>query len=81
MSITKDFESKIRESRYHLFPIAFWAEEDVRELLAHARALEAMLKGYMYAPGVWSNCSCCGKEEGMGHFPNCQLAKLLEGVE
>lgn len=85
MSITKGFEER------RAFPVAdgparfYW--DDVGHLLRHARELEAMLKKHEWAatlgPDRDAACPECGEWAGLGgkHAPDCQLAKLLEGVE
>lgn len=85
MSVTVGFEErecgmKTPGSRYYL-------PEDVNQLLAHARALEAMLKRVervMFKDTKteafsWVECPICNEERY--HAPDCQLAKLLECVE
>lgn len=89
MSITNGFEDKRAWSDVgHVY-----SEIYVDDLLAHARALEAMLKKHEFAnyDSEWGDSRCpeCGgskesmgnPEESIGHAPDCQLAKLLEGVE
>lgn len=91
MSITKDFEKKLeRIGDYWSWEWAY-KQDDVDELLAHARALEAMLKKHelvkenIDADGVcWDYCPECREYFPIGkgvHKISCQLAKLLEGVE
>lgn len=78
MSITKDFEAKE-------FDADNWNKAylstDVTPLLAHTRALEAMLKKHEWAKydsdyGV-SSCPECGADKPIylppRHAPNCQL--------
>jgi len=57
--------------------------KDVVALLDHARALEAMLKGFEWVDNEWDEkwCLNCGNPIESGHSPDCQLARLLEGVE
>lgn len=77
MSITLDFENRAWkeppfEDRY--------SAHDVKQLLAHARALEAMLKKHEWSGGdAGGECIECGF--GSNHAHDCQLSKLLEGVE
>lgn len=89
MSITKGFEN-----RRLGVPDEEWSEhgtykywgDDIERLLKHARALEAMLKKHerlpahrkLMSPG---DCLECGFSDKHGHAHDCQLAKLLEGVE
>lgn len=74
MSITKDFEEKA-------FDIDNWnrgfIESDVKALLAHARALEAMLKKHRRDP--WNEeCPECG---AYGECePGCEIDRLLMEV-
>lgn len=75
MSITKDFEEKLQTSGGH----AYYHVHHVTPLLAHARALEGMLKKHEFTlEDFW--CPECGGRDDFGHTPDCQLAKLLEGV-
>lgn len=55
----------------------YWSS-DVNRLLAHARALEAMLTA-TGSNNVYG-CPTCGKlvNYSGGHSPDCALAKLLE---
>lgn len=85
MSITKDFEKMAWGSHGDE---CSYDTDLVNELLAHTRALEAMLKKHQYADKAPDNdplCPECGALEPIGSFhghrPNCQLGKLLDGVE
>lgn len=82
MSITKDFEKRL------LRQPPFYREKDVEELLAHTRALEAMLKKHEWNAGKDDQHpdDCCPECKAFkyvpgGHKQDCQLAKLLEGVD
>jgi len=80
MSITKDFEARI-QGKPGLAP--YYLVQDCAALLAHARALEALLKEHEWTlcdNGEWE-CPECGGRQAGGHELDCQLAKLLEGVE
>lgn len=81
MSITKGFEERRTFPRENGPAMFYW--DDVGHLLRHARALEAMLKKHEWADSEFSTCPECGHGESNGfkHAPDCQLAKLLEGVE
>lgn len=58
------------------FDIGMYSDQDVRRLLAHARALEEMLKEHEF-DGY--NCECLEcLTEYPNHSPDCALAKLLE---
>lgn len=78
MSITKGFEERgLRQP-------PFYRDTDVHALLAHTRALEEKLKCLEWLgddEGDMGTCPICGTAEFQGHAPDCQLAKLLEGVE
>jgi len=86
MSITKDFEKR-------LLPIensTVYGKDETEALLEHARALEAMLKKHEWhgrenndGSNIWCpECGVdCGILEDRPHVSDCQLAKLLEGVE
>lgn len=80
MSITKDFEKRKKGTGSTFGDYYF--ESDVAELLAHTRALEAMLKKHEWV--TWVDdvryCPECEEHDFVGHRPDCQLAKLLEGV-
>ena len=82
MSLTKDFEKR---QRWFNGNYPFWSDDDGRELLAHARALETMLKKHEWATRVGrdgdSGCPECREEYFVGHAPDCELAKLLGDVE
>lgn len=73
MSITKDFNTAMGK----------YSRQDVVELLAHARACESMLEKHEWSSIAWGvpGCPDCMNQEQQGHKPDCQLAKLLEGVE
>lgn len=81
MSITNDFEDKRGFVDGHIgYDLA-----TVSELLAHARALEAMLKKHEWCLGVGQDhdaaCPECEEWKYFGkHAPDCALAKLLEGT-
>ena len=83
MSITKDFEKRPKETALFAGHGEWFATEDVLRLLAHTRALEAMLKKHEWCENDtnWRHCDECGTSETSGHKPDCQLAKLIEGVE
>ncbi len=72
MSITKDFSIHC-DSLTHTYP-----DFVVESLLAHARALEAMLKKHEWSEG-W--CRECRNDRPDGHAPDCALARLLNGAE
>lgn len=75
MSITKNFEQRHFRGEY-----IGYHERDVEALLAHARALEAMLKELEWSalPNYWGLiCPIC---KGTKHTPDCALNKLLEGT-
>lgn len=64
-----------------------WSHEEGRyytggtiKLLAHARALEAMLRKHEWSAIVYGVAGCpnCMRQVHQGHLPDCQLAKLLE---
>lgn len=81
MSITKDFERREMNGR-QASQVFYWPA-DVKQLLAHARALEDMLRKHQWSDeGVF--CPECGywkpgsKVSHVGHSPDCALAKLLE---
>jgi len=74
MSITSGFEES-KNALTRTYP-----DFRVDALLAHTRALEAMLKKHEWTKPYAPTCSECGMYESQGHAPNCQLAKLLEGV-
>jgi len=74
MSLTKNFEKR---QGYDL-PNYVYAYEDVAELLAHTRSLEAMLKKHEW--GSENRCLECYAVIDLPHTPNCPLAKLIEGV-
>lgn len=57
------------------FNVHEWDLEEVRLLLEHARALEAMLIIHQYLDGY---CVQCGENQYDGHSPDCALVKLLE---
>jgi len=89
MSITKDFEKR---SRIHLDvygpsgPVQeeLYDPDMTDKLLAHARALEEKLKCLEWLgddEGNMGTCPICGTAEFQGHSPDCQLNRLLEGVE
>jgi hypothetical protein len=76
MSITSGFEE--RESLGN----SYYYHEAVDQLLAHTRALEAMLKKHEWDgrdADLDEACLECGRYYGFAnHLPDCQLAKLLE---
>ena len=87
MSITKDFEVLLIHD-----PEGgnYYNSIFVHALLAHTRALEAMLKKHEWQviPEHADNrhpyseeCPECHQEKEAGHSRDCHLAKLLEGVE
>jgi hypothetical protein len=83
MSITKEFEE--RETEFaEASTFKAYHSRDVDQLLAHTRALEKMLKKHEFsAYDDYHDCAMCpqcGEVEGK-HYINCELAKLLEGVE
>jgi len=85
MSITHKFEEReLRLDYGKSLTIHHYGVLDVRELLAHTRALEVMLKKHEWhrdGPN-YSHCpECHSGERYTGHSPDCQLARLLEGVE
>lgn len=60
-----------------------YLELDVKELLAHARALEDMLRKHEFvtlgSAYDWTQVTECPECSGnTGHAPDCALAKLLE---
>lgn len=79
MSVTKGFEEK--EIRFYGEDTVHYNEDDVLPLLAHARALETMLKKHEWAEyeGAYYCPECLGLRDD-GHKTDCQLAKALEGV-
>lgn len=84
MSITKDFEKRVKGVADEYTLEYMFELKDVVELLAHARALEAMLKKHEWSDNGFDDeldCKECGCSELIGHSPDCQLAELLEGVE
>lgn len=85
MSITKGFEGKLLRARNFVPDAKVFMSTDVKSLLDHARALEAMLKKHEWCiEGIYTDSVCpeCGGGRRLnGHSPDCQLAKLLEGVE
>lgn len=76
VSITKDFETR----QAGCMECGGAKSEDIAELLAHARALDAMLKAHEFDGQETGDGTCisCGQYP---HTEDCQLAKLLEGVE
>lgn len=68
MSITKDFEKTILYRGYRA--------EDVLALLAHARALEEMLRKHQFDQGGYGDCPECQCDQY--HSPGCALAKLIK---
>lgn len=55
-------------------------EDDVNELLTHARALEAMLTKHEWILDDHMGngyCPECGSKMN-GHSPDCELARLIE---
>lgn len=86
MSITKDFEKRNMVEVFERY-----TREETEKLLAHTRALEAMLKKHERVKVsidkedvCWDYCPECREyfPNGMGmHKPDCELANLLEGVE
>lgn len=86
MSITKDFEKKRFEIEHQPgYSSYYYKSEDVDKLVAHTRALETMLKKHEWSArdGVDLDSACpeCRGWECLDHEPDCQLAKLLDGVE
>ena len=79
MSITNNFEALPAGCMECGGPYS----KDVVALLDHARALEAMLKKHEWCAIAWGSAGCpeCMKQTGQGHSPDCQLDRLLEGVE
>lgn len=77
MSITKDFENVAWNESTEI--TGTYKVEEVDELLAHTRALEVMLKKHERVGGVCPECGVWALE--VNHKRDCQLAKLLEGVE
>ncbi len=80
MSITKDFEKKKTRIGDYWVSEEAYKPDDVDALLAHARALEAMLKELEWSglPNYWGLiCPIC---KGTKHTRDCALAKLLEGT-
>lgn len=76
MSITKDFE---QTAMAHGLPM--YKMKEVDDLLTHARALEAMLKKHEFVVDeVYEACVECGMPQHSGHSKDCELAKLLDGV-
>jgi len=86
MSVMRDFEKKAKK---HPEIGHYWDFLTIIELLEHARALEAMLKKHEWEPsqvddedGVFPLvCIECHGDKRIGHRPDCQLAKLLEGCD
>jgi len=73
MSITSGFEKKeiIDPSGGSYYNAIF-----VQDLLAHARALEDMLRKHQWSgDGPW--CQECGNHQDDGHASDCSLAKLI----
>lgn len=66
----------------------FWRNDErvakeIDKLLDHTMALEAMLKKHEWSgeESGWETCLECHGFKANAHAPDCQLAKLLEGVE
>lgn len=83
MNITNDFEDCAILSGDHTLGETMFRVADIVLLLAHARALEAMLKKVQWVTWVGDirYCPECEEHDFVGHTPDCQLAKLLDGVE
>lgn len=82
MSITKEFEERRIRADEFIGTTRVYGANDVRALLAHARALEAMLENVQWSYGG-DECPICYRSsvyDYAKHTPDCQLAKLLEGV-
>jgi len=81
MSVTKEFEDHANKAGNFLSRAVVYSMVDVDRLLAHTRALESMLKKHEWASGD-GGCECpeCGELKQYDHSPDCQLAKLLEGI-
>lgn len=76
MSITNGFEDRHRGECEGVG----YADYAVAELLAHTRALEAMLKKHQRTVGgVCPECLAWALD--VNHKRGCKLAKLLDGVE
>lgn len=78
--LTDGFESKMMGSDDVFFDC--YSKQDVEKLLAHTRALEAMLKKHEWKwDGELADSFCleCGRiKDHRGHTHDCELARLLE---
>jgi hypothetical protein len=85
MSITKGFEDHANKAGNYKDRAIVYSMVDVDKLLAHARALEAMLMKHEWADksddGTRWCPECYGGMTWEGHSPDCQLAKLLDETE
>jgi len=81
MSITTGFEEREEYCGGDDINLSYFSVKDTLELLAHTRALEAMLRKHEFVlETVYSFCpECSGMKTGNGHSTDCQLAKLLGG--
>ncbi len=90
MSITKDFEKRNMTFDADGDPDYHDSTQDVDQLLAHTRNLEAMLRKHEWAryDSEWglSHCPECSGDrddtgwitDKIGHSPDCELARLIE---
>lgn len=84
MSITTGFEERKTLAWEFTGGTHVYGVNDVDQLLSHTRALEDMLRKHEWTHWDGINdvfCRECHGNVPSGHKPDCQLAKLLEGVE
>lgn len=85
MSITKGFEKGRWRADAFTADTLVYGQNDVDQLLTHARDLEAMLRKLEWADTDDFGDRYCPECEmsrlGGDHTTDCQLAKLLDGVE